>query len=139
MQDAGTERIPGAPLQRVQIVKGWAIDGQTHEKVYDVAGDASMGGGTDPDTCELDGSGARELCAVWTDPEFDPHAHAFYYARVLEVPTCRWHAFACNAHRIDCAKADKVPAGFDACCDPGRSKLAQQRAWTSPIWYGPGR
>ena len=128
---------PGSgALQRVQIIKGW-IDGggETHEFVYDVA--CSGGGAVDtethrcPDngarvdisTCAISGNGAAQLQTVWRDPDFDPSERAFYYARVLENPTCRWSTW------------DAIRAGV-----PPRSDLAttiQERAWSSPIQYQP--
>ena len=124
------------PLQRAQVVKGWIDgEGQTHERVYDVAcsgGDAvdsamhrcpDNGARVDLATCEISGDGDAQLRAVWTDPEFDSSQRAFYYARVLENPTCRWSTW------------DAVRAGV-----PPRSDLAatiQERAWSSPIQYQP--
>jgi hypothetical protein len=67
--------------------------------------------------------GAVELKTVWADPEFDPRLHAFYYARVLEIPTPRWTTI--QAHQLGIAPPDVVPA------------TVQERAWTSPIWYTP--
>jgi hypothetical protein len=127
--DPGTPGDPGVPLQRLQIVKGW-IDaaGVPQERVFDVAGDP--GGGTvDPETCERSGGGAETLCAVWTDPAFDPALPAFYYPRVLENPTCRWSAHDCRA----LAPADRPPV----CEDPAVVRVIQERAWGSPIWYEP--
>jgi Protein of unknown function (DUF3604) len=127
----------GANLDRVQIIKGW-IDsgGQTHEKVYDVAwsGDRQPGAeGKVPsvgDTVDLsipswtNTIGAAELGTVWADPDFDPAQKAFYYARVLEIPTPRWTAY------------DRVKFDLDL---PDTIALKQQeRAYTSPIWYSPG-
>jgi hypothetical protein len=69
--------------------------------------------------------GAVELKTVWTDPEFDPSLDAFYYARVLEIPTPRWST-------IQAAKLGRVPPS-----GPGFQPVIQERAWTSPIWYTP--
>ena len=117
-----------APLQRVQIVKGW-IDagGQARYEVFDVAGDARPGS-VEVETCAPDGKGAKSLCAVWTDPQFDPARRAFYYARVLEAPTCRWSRWECIA------LAEPRPAG---CSDPTVQQVIHERAWTSPVWYEP--
>jgi hypothetical protein len=136
MRDPGTERSPGAPLERLQIVKGWVDAAGTHERVLDVAGEA---GHADVDlaTCAPRGTGRDALCTVWTDPQFDAAAPAFYYARVLEVPTCRWSTRACNASGVDCTRPDHVRDGWAACCDVHYPKTIQERAWTSPIWYTP--
>ena len=87
------------------------------------------GAEADPETCEIRGQGFEALCTVWTDPEFDPEEPAFYYARVLENPSCRWSTYECN--RLD--PGDR-PA---ACSDRGIAKIVQERAWASPIWYRP--
>lgn len=128
-----------APLERAQIVKVWRRDGETHERVFDVA---CAGGGVpdpvrhrcpvltspstiDPDTCEVPADGgARELAAGWRDPDFDPGERALYYARVLQRPTCRWSSF--DAMRSGQARPAGVPATI------------QERALTSPIWITPG-
>ena len=127
----------GTPLDRVQIVKGW-IDaaGETSEFVYDVA--CSDGVAVDPVThrcadngatvdladCSTSlGSGATQLRVLWQDPDFDASERAFYYARVLENPTCRWSTW------------DALREGI-----PPRSDLAttiQERAWSSPIQVVP--
>lgn len=122
-----------APLQRLQIVKGWLADGETHEKVFDVA--CSDGLTVDPTThrCPDNGAkvnltdcafsadrGAAELKAIWQDPEFDATHHAFYYARVLENPTCRWSTW--DALRAGIPRRDNL--------DP----TIQERAWSSPVW-----
>ena len=124
-----------APLQRLQIIKGW-IDaaGNTHEDVIDVA----CAGGTDvnPETnrCADNGArvdisdcsinpetGAAELSALWHDPNFDPQQRAFYYARALENPTCRWSTW------------DAIRAGVSP--RPDLATTIQERAWSSPIHY----
>jgi hypothetical protein len=136
MQDPGEPGVPGTPLQRVQIVKGWVdADGRAQEKVFDVAGDAGNGASVDPATCASSGAGFPSLCTVWTDPEFDRTRRAFYYARVVENPVCRWSARLCNAQGVDCAAG--APAGLAGCCDPRVPRTVQERAWTSPIWYRP--
>jgi hypothetical protein len=126
----------GANLDRIQIVKGWLDkDGKTHEKVYDVAWSA----GREPDangalppvgnTVDIENAnwtntiGASELGTVWTDPDFDPNQSAFYYARVLEIPTPRWVVY--DAFRFGV----EIPAEAET--------VGQERAYTSPIWYTP--
>jgi hypothetical protein len=127
---------PPAPLQRLQIVKGWIADGQAREQVFDVAG-GDTGASVDPATCRPQGDGFDELCTVWRDPQFDAAQPAFYYVRVLQNPTCRWTAYACNARGVDCADPDRVPEALAPCCDPTHPKVVQERAWSSPIWYAP--
>jgi hypothetical protein len=126
----------GANLDRIQIIKGWLDrDGNTHEKVYDVvwAGErVPDGNGKLPpvgNTVDMEAAnwtntiGASELATVWADPEFDPQQSAFYYARVIEIPTPRWTLY------------DKVRLGAEV---PKEAKLIhQERAYTSPIWYNP--
>jgi len=126
----------GTALQRLQVIKGWAEDGETFEKVYDIA--CSDGGIPDlathrcPDNgatvdvsdCSISvGVGNAELKALWTDPDFDPGRRAFYYVRVLENPTCRWSTW------------DAVRAGVEP--RPDVAETIQERAWSSPIWYQP--
>jgi hypothetical protein len=128
----------GAPLQRIQIVKGWlGPDGEPREHVWDVAGDASATADVDLRTCAVGDAGGAALCTVWRDPEFDPAVPAFWYARVLQVPTCRWTQWACNARGVDCARPETVGEGLAPCCDPAVPRTIQERAWTSPIWYAP--
>jgi len=127
-KDPGTATRPGTPLQRIQIVKGWLENGIARHKVYDVAGDAGNGAGVTGD-CQLFGAGFDTLCAVWSDPEFSAGQRAFYYARVVENPSCRWTALQCNAAGPD--------AELEACRDPEVARVIQERAWTSPIWYEP--
>ncbi len=126
-----------AALQRLQVVKGWTIDGEHHEKVYDVAcsDGASVnpanhrcpdnGAKVDLTNCSItDDVGASELKTVWTDPDFNPDLRAFYYTRVLENPSCRWSTW-------DAIKAGVAPR-------PDLPKTIQERAWSSPIWFVPG-
>jgi hypothetical protein len=127
----------GANLDRIQIVKGWLDpSGETREKVYDVVwGDADkrrpQNGRVPPVGNTVDVAratwtntiGDPELIAVWKDPDFDPRVRAFYYARVLEIPTPRWTAY------------DAVRFGVQP---PKDARLTgQERAYTSPIWYTP--
>jgi hypothetical protein len=123
-------------LDRIQIVKGWLDSkGKTHEKVYDVvwSGDRQPGAdgklpavGNTVDVMTASWSntiGTGELATIWTDPDFDPAESAFYYARVLEIPTPPWYAY------------DVMRFGVDA---PNGAPMSQQeRAYTSPIWYTP--
>ncbi len=100
----------GAPLQRVQVVKGW-LDGDEYQvRVYEVAGNPDNGASVDLDTCMPSGSGASDLCQLWQDPDFDPSEHAYYYARVIENPTCRWSTFQCSQADYDCNDWD-----YDSC------------------------
>jgi hypothetical protein len=123
-------------LDRIQMVKGWAKNGQTFENVYDVAwsGDRKpdpVTGKVPPTGSTVDTMkasytntiGATELKTVWTDPDFDPGLDAFYYARVLEIPTPRWTT-------IQAAELGQVPPSVVAA-------TVQERAWSSPIWYTP--
>ena len=127
-QDLGTSKHPGIPLQQIQIVKGWVdADGKSQEKVFAVAGNPNNGASVDVKTCKRSGQGEKRLCARWTDPDFDPKRPAFYYARVLENPSCRWSTYKCNS-----IAADKRPG---VCSDPKTPKVIQERAWSSPIWY----
>jgi hypothetical protein len=100
----------GARLERIQIVKGWVEDGAPRERVIDV---------TDPAA-----EGADSLCRVWRDPDFDATQPAFWYARVLEVPTPRWHSYVCRARGLDCSRFE-IP------------ETIRERAWTSPVWWTP--
>jgi hypothetical protein len=127
----------GANLDRIQIVKGWLDEaGETQEKVYDVvwSGDRrpnsqgklpSVGNTVDLEAATWRNTiGASELMTVWTDPDFDADEDAFYYVRVLEIPTPRWVLY------------DKVRLGAEI---PEEAELIhQERAYTSPIWYTPG-
>ncbi len=126
----------GANLDRIQIVKGWLDSkGKTHEKVYDVAWsdnrkpDANgklppVGNTVDVAAANWTNTiGASELATVWTDPDFDPDQSAFYYARVLEIPTPRWVVY------------DAFRFGIEL--PPEAETVGQERAYTSPIWYNP--
>ncbi|MEZ4299321.1 MAG: DUF3604 domain-containing protein [Polyangiaceae bacterium] len=131
LRDPGTEARPGTPLQRAQVVKLWLDDaGEPHEAVFDVAGDPDNGATVDTATCETKGQGFDALCAVWTDPDFDPGRPAVYYARIVENPTCRWSTHLCN--RLTPEK--RAALNCDAL---GVPDTVQERAWTSPVWYTP--
>ena len=125
-----------ANLDRIQIIKGWTQNGQSFEKIYDVA----WSGDRQPDkwtrrvpaiqsTVDIEKAtytnsvGSVELKGVWSDPEFDASLHAFYYARVLEIPTPRWTLI--QAVKSGLPPPDVVPL------------TGQERAWTSPVWYTP--
>ncbi|MCS5635202.1 MAG: DUF3604 domain-containing protein [Myxococcota bacterium] len=136
LQDPGTPSVPGTPLQRVQLIKGWVKDGQAHEKVYDVAG-GENGASVDTTTCQRSGEGSSSLCAVWEDPDFDADESAFYYARVLENPTCRWSQQVCAKAGVSCDDPSTITSGLEGCCSPAHKPIVQERAWTSPIWYTP--
>jgi hypothetical protein len=126
----------GANLDRIQIIKGWLDDkGKTHEKIYDAAwsGDRKPGanGKLPPvgNTVDVKNAnwtntiGASELATVWADPDFDPKQKAFYYARVIEIPTPRWTTYDAFRYGVELPK--DVPTS------------TQERAYTSPIWYTP--
>jgi hypothetical protein len=130
----------GANLDRIQIVKGWLdAKGSLHEQVYDVVwGDADkrqrgadgklppVGSTVDVANATWTNSiGATELIAVWQDPGFDAGERAFYYARVMEIPTPRWTAY-------DAKRFGTKPL-------PGTAMTVQERAYTSPIWFTPGK
>jgi hypothetical protein len=106
-----------------------------HETVVPVAGTPPGPDALDPATCTPDGSGAAVLCGEWQDPDFDPEEHAFYYARLLESPTCRWSALQCRAAGVDCSSPP--PAGYAGCCDGTVPDAIQERATSSPIWVRP--
>ncbi len=125
----------GAALQRIQIVKGWVEGGEARVEVFEVAGDPDNGADVDLNTCEPTGAGFDTLCQVWEDPDFDPTAPAYYYARVVENPTCRWSTAQCNAAEVVCPVPMDDPLA--PCCDGSIPATVQERAWTSPIWYVP--
>lgn len=128
----------GANLDRYQIVKGWlSKDGKLEERVYDVAWASperrkpgadgklpSVGSSIDAVNASWTNTiGAPELATVWTDPDFDPGQPAFYYGRVIEIPTPRWTAY-------DAKRFGTQPL-------PGTPMTVTERAYTSPIWYTP--
>ena len=125
-----------ANLDRIQIIKGWTKSGQIFEKIYDVAWSGNRK--PDPATGKVpavgstvdvknatytNAIGAVELKKVWRDPDFDPTLDAFYYVRVLQIPTPRWSTY-------DAKKLGVPPPNWV-------SATVQERAWTSPIWYTP--
>jgi hypothetical protein len=137
-RSADTAQSRGMPLQRVQVIKGWVnADGSTDEMVYDVAGDPDNGASVNLSSCATSGAGFSQLCTVWRDPAFDPDQRAFYYARVVENPSCRWSQRLCVAAGVDCSRPDEVPAEFAECCSAEHRPVVQERAWTSPLWYSP--
>ena len=128
----------GANLDRIQIIKGWLdANGEVQEQIYDVvwSGDRKPGadGKLPPVGNTVDVANATwtntigdpELITVWKDPDFDAKQRAFYYARVLEIPTPRWTAY-------DAKRFGVKPL-------PGTTMTLQERAYTSPIWYTPGK
>lgn len=143
LRDAGASAAdPAQPLDRIQIIKGWVdASGAKQEKVYDVAVASGNTPSVNLNNCAVSGNGAASLCTVWTDPDFDPAEHAFYYARVVENPQCRWHWRQCLAGGVTPAQCasdpESEPEGFERCCDTEYPKTLQERAWTSPIWYQP--
>jgi len=123
-------------LDRIQIVKGWLdAEGMLHEKVYDVAWSDDRQPGADGKLPAVGNTvdaanatwtntiGEPELIAVWNDPDFDPSLKAFYYARVIEIPTPRWTAYEAKRFGV------KMPVEV--------AMTNQERAYTSPIWYAP--
>jgi len=126
----------GGNLDRIQIVKGWLDEsGDAQERVYDVVWSDGRRPGSDGklpavgSTVDVENAtwtnsiGEPELITVWEDPDFDPATLAFYYARVMEIPTPRWVAY--DALRFGLDLADEVRT------------VHQERAYTSPIWYTP--
>ena len=137
LRDPGSASQPGTRLGRIQIVKGWTEGGRPRERVFDLALAGDPEAQPDLATCEPPAGGADALCRVWRDPGFDPDAPAFYYARVVESPSCRWSWRACLAASVRCDGL-VVPRGpLAACCDEAVPKTIEERAWTSPIWYTP--
>ena len=113
------------PLSHIEIIKGWIdADGRTHQEVIPLSTPTEAS--VDTSTCAREGDGSASLCTVWTDPA--PIENGFYYARVIEVPTCRWSQRECINF-----PADERPAG---CTESHIEQAVQQRAWSSPIWVG---
>ncbi|MEE8581233.1 MAG: DUF3604 domain-containing protein [Myxococcota bacterium] len=137
LRDPGSPERPGGLLQRIQIVKGWVEQGQTRERIYEVVGDPNNGAGVDLLSCTPIGVGSDDLCGVWQDPDFEAEHPAFYYARVIENPSCRWSARVCLAKGVDCNRPETIADGLAPCCSEGHRPIIQERAWTSPIWYEP--
>jgi hypothetical protein len=138
LRDPDSPQKSGGKLQRIQIVKGWVEDGAAREAVYDAAGNPPGTAAVDTSSCEQSGVGSDSLCGVWVDPDFDPAQPAFYYARVLENPSCRWSAYRCNALGVDCSGGNSADSKLvKQCCDPSLPRSIQERAWSSPIWYTP--
>lgn len=129
------------PLQRLQIIKGWTNEsGESQEATYDVACSDGLavdplthrcpdnGAGVDPGNCAATGNaGASQLATVWRDPDFDSSQRAFYYARVLENPSCRWSSYDLLASGGTVQPSAVVP------------KVIQERAWSSPVWIQAAR
>ncbi len=131
-----TQDLQSAPLQRLQVIKGWIDAGEVQEQVFDMA--CADGASVDPVShrcpdngaavnladCSFPASeGSPEIKGVWRDPNYDPQQQAFYYARVLENPTCRWSTW------------DALRAGVEPRSD--LQATIQERAWSSPIWINP--
>jgi hypothetical protein len=158
-RDSGTGLFPSNPLERLQIIKGWVdSNGNTHERVYDVAGSPINELGVDPLTCAATAPGSASLCTVWQDPDPTPDQSAFYYARVLETPSCRWSTLQCQnmgVNPLSDACSDQLAAStrrakalgasedaFKNCCRVAEDEAfytptIRERAWTSPIWLQP--
>ena len=129
----------GADLDRVQIIKGWLDeDGETHEKISDLAVSDGRTIGEDgrcktpvgntvnvEEATYTNAIGSPYLTAFWKDPDFDPKQKAFYYIRVIEIPTPRWTTYDAKVFGV------KIPEGAPT--------SIQDRAYTSPIWYTPGK
>ncbi len=137
-RDPGTAERSGMLLQRVQIIKGWVDEkGMPRQRVYEVAGEPNSAARVDTATCEVSGPGFDQLCAVWRDPDFDVSQGAFYYARAVENPRCRWSQYVCNARGVDCQRPQTIGKGLEGCCAAEHRGVIQERAWTSPVWYQP--
>jgi len=136
-RDPGAAGHRGAPLERLQLIKGWLEAGELHERVIQLAGSAVADASVDPNSCRTTGHGFDALCRVWEDSDFDPHQRAFYYARVLEVPVCRWSQRICNARGVRCDDPTTLGEGLEACCSESHRPIIRERAWSSPIWYSP--
>jgi hypothetical protein len=138
--DPGTRNLPGTPLKHVQIIKAWLDkEGNSHEKIYEIAGDAKSTASVNLDDCSQTGQGHQRLCAVWQDPDFNADDNALYYSRVIENPSCRWQQYVCNANNVSCDSSENIPEEFSACCDGSVPKTINERAWSSPIWVSSDR
>ena len=124
-----TQDPDNAPLAKIQIIKGWLDDGETYEEVFDVAcADVDTAGTCLATTAPVDladcswstTAGSPELRADWVDPNYDPSHNAFYYARVMQIPTCRWTTY--DSLRLGLRPPSDVPA------------TVTEMAWSSPIW-----
>ena len=156
----------GTPLEQIQIIKGWVDrNGKTQERVYRLAGHPGNPNHPErslfPQSCELKPGGHEQLCKTWEDPHFRPEERAFYYARVLEKPVCRYSTHWCRERiGVDPLDPKHCQADLDTladspnpleqlrashgaeCCSnqdgfPYVQPVIQERAWTSPIWYTP--
>ncbi|MEH6588985.1 MAG: DUF3604 domain-containing protein [Halioglobus sp.] len=123
----------GTPLQRIQVIKGYLMNGEAKETIYDVACSDNLTPDPTSHRCPDNGArvnltdcsistdaGAGELLTMWQDPDYDPEVDAFYYVRVLENPSCRWSTW------------DALREGVEPRAD--LHKTLQERAWSSPIW-----
>jgi hypothetical protein len=125
----------GPNLDRIQIIKGWIENGEMKEQIYNVAVSDTREVQSDGSVAPLEApvdletgafntdKGAPELSAVWEDPDFDPEEQAFYYTRVIQLPTARWTLW------------DEIREGVSY--PESVAKTIQERAWGSPIWYTP--
>jgi hypothetical protein len=127
----------GANLDRVQVIKGWVDKkGKTQERIYDVSVSDGRTIGKDgrcrnavgntvnvAEASYTNSIGEVQFVTTWQDPDFDPALRAFYYVRVIEIPTPRWTAFDQKAFKVE--------------MDPKVPMITQERAYTSPIWYTP--
>lgn len=150
----------GNPLQLLQIIKGWADNtGERHIQIFDVASTESAVSLPRQSDCAVNAADhPAQLSAVWTDPAFNPNQHAFYYARVVEIPSCRFNTHVCLTRDVQCDLLDPsngvFPAdtglqGYEGCCLIESEQTADglrfsgtptfhtitERAWSSPVWY----
>ncbi len=162
VHDPGTDAHPGAPLQHLEIVKGWLDEHDVLQvTTHLLAGDRERGA-LNPHDCAVGTQGSHSMCARWEDQDFDPTRPAFYYVRAVEVPTCRWTTRVCVEEGFDCSSDSPTPIDT-ACCDRRLGLHAprcfgvrceagsddpccaqdvvqpaiRERAWSSPIWYTP--
>lgn len=152
--NAVADPITGHPLQRIEIIKGWVDEqGEGHTQVVTVVGDAS--GPSPSATCSVPTTNEPErLCGRYVDSSFVPGQRAFYYARVLENPSCRWSTWRCVEQGVTCSELDPTTgtfigddAGYEGSCSILREGLTyvgtdrfdtvEERAITSPVWWEP--